>query len=146
MKPVSHEEYMRMQEKDWEWAKGIIQCQLDDKRPGVQHFDNRPIINIKQMLESSAELYGDGIAFYTKFEKGPYTTITHREMFDDVNSMGTALIARGMKDRRIAVIGETNYMWSIGYLAVVCGTGVVVPLDKELSYNELKHLINEAEC
>ena len=67
MKPVSHEEYMRMQEKDWEWAKGIIQCQLDDKRPGVQHFDNRPIINIKQMLESSAELYGDGIAFYTKF-------------------------------------------------------------------------------
>ena len=146
MKPVSHEEYMRMQEKDWEWAKGIIQCQLDDKRPGVQHFDNRPIINIKQMLESSAELYGDGIAFYTKFEKGPYTTITHREMFDDVNSMGTALIARGMKDRRIAVIGETNYMWSIGYLSVVCGTGVVVPLDKELSYNELKHLINEAEC
>ena len=146
MKPVSHEEYMRMQEKDWEWAKGIIQCQLDDKRPGVQHFDNRPIINIKQMLESSAELYGDGIAFYTKFEKGPYTTITHREMFDDVNSMGTALIARGMKERRIAVIGETNYMWSIGYLSVVCGTGVVVPLDKELSYNELKHLINEAEC
>ena len=51
MKPVSQEEYMRMQEKDWEWAKGIIQCQLDDKRPGVQHFDNRPIINIKQMLE-----------------------------------------------------------------------------------------------
>ena len=146
MKPVSHEEYMRMQEKDWEWAKGIIQCQLDDKRPGVQHLDNRPIINIKQMLESSAELYGDGIAFYTKFEKGPYTTITHREMFDDVNSMGTALIARGMKERRIAVIGETNYMWSIGYLSVVCGTGVVVPLDKELSYNELKHLINEAEC
>ena len=67
-------------------------------------------------------------------------------MFDDVNSMGTALIARGMKERRIAVIGETNYMWSIGYLSVVCGTGVVVPLDKELSYNELKHLINEAEC
>ena len=146
MKPVSQEEYKAMQAKDWEWAKALIQCQIDDKRPGVQHLTNRPIINIKQMLESSAELYGDGIAFYTKFEKGPYTTITHREMFDDVNSMGTALIARGMKERRIAVIGETNYMWSIGYLSVVCGTGVVVPLDKELSYNELKHLINEAEC
>ena len=146
MNPVSQEEYMRRQEADREWARGIIQRQADDKRPGVQHTDNRPIINIKQMLESSAELYGDGIAFYTKFEKGPYTTITHREMFDDVNGLGTALIARGMKERRIAVIGETTYMWSIGYLAVVCGTGVVVPLDKELSYSELKHLINEAEC
>ena len=99
MKPVSQDEYKAMQAKDWEWAKALIQCQIDDKRPGVQHLTNRPIINIKQMLESSAELYGDGIAFYTKFEKGPYTTITHREVFNDVNGMGTALIAHGMKDK-----------------------------------------------
>ena len=146
MKPVSQEEYTRMQAEDWEWAKALIQCQIDDKRPGVQHLTNRPVINIKQMLQSSAELYGDGIAFYTKFEKGPYKTITHREVFDDVNAMGTALIANGMKDRRIAVIGETTYMWGIGYLGTVCGTGIVVPLDKELPYDELRNLINEAEC
>ena len=135
-----------MQAEDWEWAKALIQCQIDDKRPGVQHLTNRPVINIKQMLQSSAELYGDGIAFYTKFEKGPYKTITHREVFDDVNAMGTALIANGMKDRRIAVIGETTYMWGIGYLGTVCGTGIVVPLDKELPYDELRNLIIEAEC
>lgn len=146
MKPVSQEEYTRMQAEDWEWAKALIQCQIDDKRPGVQHLTNRPVINIKQMLQSSAELYGDGIAFYTKFEKGPYKTITHREVFDDVNAMGTALIANGMKDRRIAVIGETTYMWGIGYLGTVCGTGIVVPLDKELPYDELRNLIIEAEC
>ena len=119
MKPVSQEEYTRMQAEDWEWAKALIQCQIDDKRPGVQHLTNRPVINIKQMLQSSAELYGDGIAFYTKFEKGPYKTITHREVFDDVNAMGTALIANGMKDRRVAVIGETTYMWGIGYLELL---------------------------
>lgn len=146
MKPVSQEEYTRMQAEDWEWAKALIQCQIDDKRPGVQHLTNRPVINIKQMLQSSAELYGDGIAFYTKFERGPYKTITHREVFDDVNAMGTALIANGMKDRRVAVIGETTYMWGIGYLGTVCGTGIVVPLDKELPYDELRNLINEAEC
>lgn len=146
MKPVSQEEYKLMQEKDWEWAKSIIQYQLDDKRPGVQHLTNRPIINIKQMLESSTQLYGSEVAFYTKFEKGPYTTITYNEVFDDVNGMGTALIAHGMKDKRIAVIGETTYMWGIGYLGTVCGTGIVVPLDKELSYNDLKNLINEADC
>lgn len=146
MKPMTQEEYERMQQEDWEWAKALIQCQIDDKRPGVQHLTNRPIINIKQMLESSVELYGDEIAFYTKFEKGPYKTITYKETFADVNGMGTALIAHGMKDKRIAVIGETTYMWGIGYLGTVCGTGIVVPLDKELPYNDLKHLINEAEC
>lgn len=135
-----------MQQEDWQWAKALIQCQIDDKRPGVRHLTNRPIINIKQMLESSAELYGEGIAFYTKFEKGPYTTITYRQVLDDVNGMGTALIAHGMKDKRIAVIGETTYMWGIGYLGTLCGTGIVVPLDKELPYEELKNLINEAEC
>ena len=146
MSTMTQEEYERMQQEDWEWAKSLIQCQIDDKRPGVQHLTNRPIINIKQMLESSVELYGDEIAFYTKFEKGPYKTITYKETFEDVNGMGTALIAHGMKDRRIAVIGETTYMWGIGYLGTVCGTGIVVPLDKELPYNDLKHLIKEAEC
>lgn len=47
MKPVSQEEYTRMQAEDWEWAKALIQCQIDDKRPGVQHLTNRPVINIK---------------------------------------------------------------------------------------------------
>ena len=27
MKPVSQEEYTRMQAEDWEWAKALIQCQ-----------------------------------------------------------------------------------------------------------------------
>lgn len=143
---VTAEEYRRMQREDWEWANALIQCQLDDKRPGVQHLANRPIINLKQMLESSVELFGDRIAFYTKFEKGPYQTITYNETFADVNGLGTALIAHGMKDKRIAVIGETTYMWGIGYLGTVCGTGIIVPLDKELPYNDLKHLIQEAEC
>ena len=60
--------YQLMQQEDWQWANDLIQCQIDDKRPGVQHLTNRPIINLKQMLESSVELYGDEIAFYTKFK------------------------------------------------------------------------------
>ena len=50
--------------------KALYSASLMIKRPGVQHFDNRPIINIKQMLESSAELYGDGIAFIPNLKRG----------------------------------------------------------------------------
>lgn len=146
MNKMSAEEYNALRQKEWEWAEGLIQCQLDDKRPGVQYLTNRPVIDLKQMLESSVEKYGDRVAFYTKFEKGPYTEITYREVLEQVNSLGTELINMGLKDKRIAVIGETTYMWSIAYLAAVNGTGVVVPLDKELPYDDLKNLIIESEA
>lgn len=146
MKKLSAEEYMALQSREWEWAKALIQCQIDDPRPGVEYLTNRPVIDLKQMLESSVSLYGDRTAYYTKFEKGPYQEIKYSQLLEDVNGLGTQFIAMGLKDKRIAVIGETTYMWSIAYLAAVNGTGVVVPLDKELPYDDLKNLINESEA
>lgn len=58
---------------------------------------------------------------------------------------GTALISMGLKDKRIAVIGENRYEWEIAYLSIVCGTGVVVPLDKSLPEEELENLIERSE-
>ncbi len=145
MKAVSAEEYKSMQAKSWEWANALIQKQLDDPRPGIQNLTNRPIIDLKQMLESSHELYKDHTAFFTKFEKGPYTKISYDRFYNEINAMGTALIARGFKDKRIAIIGETQYMWGVAYFATVCGTGLVVPLDKELPYEDLKNLVKQAD-
>lgn len=144
MKTVSDEEYKIMQEKSWAWANDLIQKQLDDPRPAVRHLTNRPIISLKQMFESSHELYKDNVAFYTKFEKGPYTEITYDQFYNDVNGLGTSLLKLGLQGKRIAVIGETQYMWSVAYLAIICGCGVVVPLDKELAYSDLKNLIKES--
>ena len=146
MKKLSSEEYMALQNREWEWAKALIQCQIDDPRPGVEYLTNRPVIDLKQMLESSVSLYGDRTAYYTKFEKGPYQEIKYSQLLEDVNGLGTQFIAMGLKDKRIAVIGETTYMWSIAYLAAVNGPGVVVPLDKELPYDDLKNLIKESEA
>ena len=58
---------------------------------------------------------------------------------------GTALISMGLKDKRIAIIGKNSCEWEIAYLAVTCGVGVVVPLDKSLPENELKNLIKKSE-
>lgn len=145
MKPVSAEEYKAMQDRSWEWANDLIQKQVDDPRPGIWNLTNRPIIDLKQMLESSHELYKDRTAFMTKFEKGPYLNISYDRFYNEVNALGTALIAAGLKDKRIAIIGETQYMWGTAYFAVVCGTGVVVPLDKELPYDDLKNLVKQAD-
>ena len=112
----------------------------------VQYKLSRPVRDIKNMITTSTELYGDNVAFKQKFDKDKgYEDVTYAQALADVNGLGTALIARGMKDKRIAVIGDNCYQWATSYLAVVCGTGVVVPLDKELSAAELKQLVIEAE-
>ena len=105
------------------------------------------ITDLKDMLNKTKELYGDKIAYKIRKkdgEKGEYITYTHREVRDMVDALGTALIDMGLKGRRIAVIGENRFEWEIAYLSVVCGTGIVVPLDKSLPENELKSLIDRS--
>ena len=129
-----------------QWAEATVEKVNSDKRPYVKCKKSRPVTDLKNMLETSAELYGDNIAFLQKFEKNePYTEINYRQVLEDVNALGTSLIARGMKDKKIAVIGENCYQWAVSYLAAACGTGVIVPLDKELNAEELKNQVMRAE-
>ena len=112
----------------------------------VVYKESRPIADLKHMLETSVDLYGDNTAFMQKFAKNePYKSITYKEAFEAINSLGTALIDKGLKGKRIAVIGENCYQWATSYLAVICGTGVAVPLDKELGASELRQLAKEAK-
>ncbi len=103
------------------------------------------ITDLKDMLEKTNNLYGEKTAYKIKIEKGRYITYTHREIREMIDALGTALINLGLKGKRIAVIGENRYEWEMAYLSIVCGTGIVVPLDKSLTENELKHLIKKSE-
>lgn len=102
------------------------------------------ITNLKEMLQKSGKQYGEKTAYQIKIEEGKYKNITHKEIREMIDYLGTALIDIGLKNKRIAVIGENRYEWEIAYLAIVCGTGIVVPLDKSLPENELKSLIERS--
>jgi len=137
---------MEMMQKKMEWAEGLVAKINADPRPYVKYKESRPITDIKHMLETSAELYGGNTAFMQKPSNNePYASITFKEALADVNGLGTSLIAKGLKGKRIAVIGENCYEWAISYLAAVCGTGIIVPLDKELSEADLKGLVIRAD-
>jgi long-chain acyl-CoA synthetase len=103
------------------------------------------VTDLKDMLNKTGKLYGDRPGYIVKLEEGKYITYTHLEIRDMINYLGTALISLGLKDKRIAVIGENRYEWELAYLSVVCGTGIVVPLDKSLPENELEELIERSE-
>ncbi len=103
------------------------------------------ITDLKDMLNKTGEIYGDRPGYKIKVSEGKYKTYTHKEIRDMINYLGTALISMGLKGKRIAVIGENRYEWELSYMSVVCGTGIVVPLDKSLPANELEELIERSE-
>lgn len=108
-------------------------------------YDYLKINDLKDMLNKTGKLYADRPAYKIKVEEGKYQIYTHKEVRDMINNLGTALINLGLKGRRIAVIGENRYEWEIAYLSIVCGTGIVVPLDKSLPANELELLIERSD-
>ena len=108
-------------------------------------YDYLEIRDLKDMLNKTGKLYADRPAYKIKVEEGKYQTYTHKEIRDMINDLGTALINLGLKGKRIAVIGENRYEWEIAYLSIVCGTGIVVPLDKSLPANELELLIERSD-
>ena len=108
-------------------------------------YDYLEIKDLKDMLNKTGKLYAKRPAYKIKVENGKYKTYSHSEVRDMINNLGTALINLGLKGKRIAVIGENRYEWEIAYLSIVCGTGIVVPLDKSLPANELELLIERSD-
>ena len=118
-----------------------------ENRLKEKYHKGREITSIRDMLNSSVDLYADNTAYLIKKEKGgAYHHITYAQVKNDVDALGTKLISMGLKDKKIAIIGENCYEWMVSYFAVVNGTGIVVPLDKELGRDEICHLLKEADC
>ena len=97
---------------------------------------NIKITDLKDMLIKTEKIYASNPAYKIKEENETYKIINHKEIRQMVNYLGTSLINMGLKEKKIAVIGENRYEWELAYLSIVCGTGIVVPLDKSLPENE----------
>ncbi len=109
------------------------------------YYEVRKIKDIRDLVNSSCELFAERNAYLYK-KDGKYTPILFKQVKKNMDELGTALIELGLKDKRIAVIGENRYEWAISYLAVINGVGVVVPLDKQLPENEILNCLHRSEA
>ena len=107
-------------------------------------FTPPAISDLKDMLKKTKEQYGDKIAYQIKNKDGSFTYYTYNDVFNIVEGLGTSLVNMGLKGKKIAIIGANSFEWEIAYLSIVCGTGIVVPIDKTLPENELKSVIERS--
>lgn len=106
----------------------------------------RHIENLRDMVDQSNTLFGNKAAFTLKNKDGKLYDVLYSEFYYDISALGTALINLDLKDKRIAVISENRYDWCISYLATVNGTGIIVPLDKELHEDEILNLLLRSDA
>lgn len=110
----------------------------------IPDYEVRAIKDLKDMIEQSSRLFSAKEAFRFKSHNGDVRSIKYSEFKADIDALGTALIHMGLKGENIALIGENRYEWAVTYLSVVNGTGVIVPLDKELHLSEIENLLNRS--
>ena len=101
-------------------------------------YQNYPVTiykNLKELYHSAAEQWGEKTLFY---EKGSdfYSRFSYEDFCHDADALGTALYDKGFHGRKILLLGENCYAWTLTYMACTC-LGTVVPLDKELSSEEI---------
>lgn len=124
--------------------KGYVEEYMQNGRrvvKGVGHFRPKPVEDLKQLVKNCVREYGDKVGFKYKTSDGRIEGKTYIELDREIDSLGTALTARGFKGRRIAIISENRYEWALCYFAIINGTGIGVPLDKYLPREEIENLV-----
>ena len=98
--------------------------------------------DIKGVIYNSAKKFANNVAFRIKEKVGKetkYKDVTYAQMLKDANNYGTGLYNKGLKGKRVAIIGKNRYEWALTYVTNLLGGIIAVPLDKELQYNELEN-------
>ena len=126
---------------------------IDDLKKSTSKEKNKLYLKtnyktIKEIFYRSKEKYANEVFILQKFNpKEEFTKITYKEFTDDVTYLGTALTKRyNLLNERVVIIGENTYHWYVSYMAMLCGVGIAVPVDKELPANELENVITRSKA
>ena len=81
-----------------------------NNRNNLQLYKTRPIKDLRDLINSSAALYGDSPAcLFKEIPGGSYQSRSYLQLKKDIDAFGTALLDLGLKGRHIGVIGENRY-------------------------------------
>lgn len=140
MKEVSEIDEVKV---DYEKAQEAIKLKKNH-----QNYEATTYQTIKEVFNISTKKYANKEFILEKFKpKEPYTEISYAKFREDVINFGTGLIKTlNLKDKRVVIIGETTYHWYVSYMAMLCGVGIAVPVDKELPANEIENVVKRAKA
>lgn len=100
-------------------------------------YNHPNITNLKQLVTMRSKDSSDRIAFQYQDKRKDMVSITYRQFQQDIEALGTFFRSQDLHNIKIAVVGENSYFWILTYFAAVLSSNVIVPVDKELSDDEI---------
>jgi len=98
----------------------------------------------RDVVEVVLKTYQDNPVF--RYKQGAEVKEKSKEEFvTDVRRIGQVLHEMFVKGSHIALLGKTSYEWLSCYFAIMNSENVAIPLDKELSKEDLLELIDFAD-
>jgi long-chain acyl-CoA synthetase len=111
----------------------------------LKNMDYANIKTIKDVISFAAENYGQKPA--VKWQNG--RTMEERSYFQlrsDVYKVAAYLKELELKKDHIAIIGDMSYEWIVSFYGISCSNAVVIPIDKQLSKEDITDLLKKSEA
>ncbi len=101
---------------------------------------------IIELIQSSCQKYPNATALREKKNKR-WQTITYADLWRDSDKVAAGLEQLGIsQNSHIALLAPSSMCWITTYLGVLKQGGVVIPIDKDLKQNELRHVLIDSEA
>ncbi len=100
----------------------------------------RPVYDFRELVYESEKDFATLPAFILRER-----TVTYTDFAKDYRALCTKFFELGYENKRIAISGANSYNWILCYLAAAT-VGVAVPIDKELSHEDIEEFMKAADC
>lgn len=102
------------------------------------------INNVVELIDRAEKLFGDKTLFQIR-NRESFDKITYNEFIKDVRALATYFHKNNYSYKHIGVIGENSYEYAVTYYATIYCGSVIVPIDKDLTPNEISSLITMSD-
>ncbi len=102
----------------------------------IKKITASPFSSLRELVTVSAQT-GEKRDACRFIQNGAVFRITYRELYDDCESLGAALTARGYGKAVIAAVGKNSYPYIVSYITALLSAGTLMPLDSELPHDML---------
>ncbi len=99
---------------------------------------------IRELIKRTTLEFPENSAFKVKNKKKEISSISYKALTEDIRNLGTEMLALGLGNEPIGIIGENSYEWFNVFLGIASSGAIAVPFDKGFTEEELASCIKRS--
>ncbi len=111
-------------------------------------YETTLIRDFRALTEDAAEKFADRTAYSYKVSPLDEEVVKKSfvEVRNDCRALGTSAHVNGLSGKTVAIVGGASYQWVCAYYSLMAACCVTVPIDKNMTADDIIGMINKAKC